>query len=144
MRRIVFSLIVLLFAGCATVFSGTHDTLTINSNPQGAMVFIDGLEYGRTPATFTLKRDAMRPNGKTVTLKKDGYRDRSFQLQKEFNFVSICNLGNAVFWAIDFVSGALFYYEPLVYTVTLEPAETQAAVPFYLAAASEGCRAIPL
>ena len=40
----------LLFAsGCATVFKGEYRTVRIKSEPDGAMVFINGEYHGRTP-----------------------------------------------------------------------------------------------
>ena len=33
----------LFLTSCATIFTGTRDTLRFDSNPQGAMVYINGI-----------------------------------------------------------------------------------------------------
>ena len=44
-------------------------TLTVNSNPPGAMVYLNGLEIGRTPVT----RDMLWYGTYDVELRKEGY-----------------------------------------------------------------------
>lgn len=110
-------------AGCATMFSGSQDSVTINSNPAGATVLVNGLEMGRTPMTAMVRRGA--PG--TVTLRMDGYEDRSFQLQSKFNAVTLVNL---FFWPgfiIDAVTGAITKYDPTAYSVTMEAARSDVA-----------------
>jgi len=50
--------------------------LTIESNPPGAEVLIDGKSYGRTPATVSLP-----PGSRYVVLRRDGYNTWSRELQ---------------------------------------------------------------
>ena len=35
-----------LLPSCATIFTGSHDDVTFNSEPGGARIFIDGIERG--------------------------------------------------------------------------------------------------
>lgn len=115
-------LFTLYLGGCATIFSGTKDDIRIDSDPQGALILIDGLERGRTPETVTVKRPGI---GDTeVTLKLDGYESRTFTLQKEFNAISVLNLFGMVGWAVDVATGAVTRYSPLGYDLELEPAGT--------------------
>jgi hypothetical protein len=141
LHRFFFASVLFLLSACATIFTGTRDDITIMTDPPGALVLIDGIEWGRTPVTFSYKREAMRQTGKTVILKKEGYADRVFQLQKDFNLVSICNGFTPVFWVVDFVTGALFIYDPTTYSFTLEPVGTEVGLepPYYLAKRSDGC-----
>jgi hypothetical protein len=110
---------ILLITGCATLFTGTSDDIYINSNPQGAEIFIDGLKVGKTPATVTVKRPGF--SDKEVVLKLDGYERRIFILKKSFNAVAILNLGSLVGWIIDFATGSIFKYDPKSYEIDLEP-----------------------
>ena len=113
----------LLFAGCATLFTGTYDEVVIRSEPEGARIFIDGLEEGRTPAYLDIKRPGI---GDTeVELRLDGYETYTFVLRKEFNAVSAINLTCLICWAIDLATGAVTKYKPLGYDVELD-AEGQA------------------
>src|SRR5262245_4912187 len=53
-----------LLAGC-----GVKRTLTVNSNPPGALVYLNGTEIGRTPVT----REFTWYGTYGVELRKDGY-----------------------------------------------------------------------
>ena len=118
----MFIVLSILLSGCATLFTGTKDTLTIESEPPGAKVYIDGIEYGVTPATIVLSRPGF--SGKMVTLKLKGYKPVSFVLQKEFNSVAILNLGSILGWLIDIGTGSIYKYSPKYYKFTLEKAKS--------------------
>jgi hypothetical protein len=51
--------------------------------------------------------------------KLDGYETRLITLDKEFNIVSVINLGNLLGWGIDALSGAVMKYDKKVYDITL-------------------------
>jgi len=102
---------------CATLFTGTSDTITFESNPAGAEVMIDGLAQGRTPLTLPVSRDL---NEKRVTLRLDGYEDRTFALSRDFNKISILNLTNLLGWGIDALTGAIYRYDQLNYSIDLD------------------------
>jgi hypothetical protein len=109
---------ILLLSGCATLFTGTDDDIRFESDPAGAMVFINGLEKGTTPTTVSVKRSI---NDVNVALQLDGYETRQFVLEKEFNKASFFNLFNVLFWAVDAVSGSLMKHAPQYYEITLRP-----------------------
>jgi len=109
---------ILIFTGCATLFTGSTDDIYFNSNPQGADILIGGLKVGKTPATVTVKRPGF--SDKEVVFEMDGYERRAFILKKSFNAVSILNLAG-IGWLVDFATGALFKYEPKTYSIDLEP-----------------------
>lgn len=109
----------LLGSGCATVFTGTYDEVTIRSEPEGALILIDGLEEGYTPATLELKRPGI--GDREVTLQLDGYEERTFALRKEFNAVSVINLACILCWAVDVATGAVTKYRPQGYDIELIP-----------------------
>ena len=123
MRSLNILLAVLLVGvftpGCATVFPGTYDEVTIRSEPEGALIYIDGLEEGRTPATLDIKRPGI---GKTeVTLRLDGYEPRTFVLRSAFNAVSVVNLACVLCWAVDVATGSVTKYRPQGYDIELAP-----------------------
>lgn len=109
---------ILLLSGCATLFTGTDDDIRFESDPAGAMVFINGIEKGTTPTTVSVKRSI---NDVNIALQLDGYETRQFVLEKEFNKASFFNLFNVLFWAVDAVSGSLMKHAPQYYEVTLRP-----------------------
>ncbi len=67
--------------GCAAVFRGTKDTVTIESTPAGAEAETNQRKAGVTPAKVEVDR-----NGSTqVKLTKPGYEDHFGQVKKELN-----------------------------------------------------------
>ena len=107
----------LLFSSCATVFTGTKQTISINSVPPGADVEVDGINRGVTPVAVKLKKGF---NGQTVTLKKEGYDTKIFEPETTFNPVAIINLFSIISWGIDAATGAMMKYDPKVYEIKLQ------------------------
>ena len=122
MKKVVLMMIaftVLVFTSCATILSGTSDEIRFDSDPEGASIMLDGLKLGKTPATVTIKRPGF--GNKEITLKLDGYEDRTFMLQKEFNTMAICNLASWPGWVIDVVTGSIMKYSKTNYDLDLDP-----------------------
>jgi hypothetical protein len=113
---IIAILISLSMTSCATLFTGTKDRITFNSTPDGATIYKDGVEQCKTPCTVRVKRSL---NDTDVEYKLDGYETRLITLSKEFNVVSIINLGNLFGWGIDALSGAVMKYDNKVYDIKL-------------------------
>ncbi|HSV87908.1 MAG TPA: PEGA domain-containing protein [Bacteroidales bacterium] len=109
---------IIVLTSCATIFTGTSDRMSFTSEPPGATVFIDGNERCITPCNVRVTRSL---NERDVTISLYGYEVRMITLDREFNLVSILNLGNLLGWGIDALSGAIFMYEPESYHVTLTP-----------------------
>lgn len=63
-----------LLPGC---ISGSPAKLRVESEPKGAVVFLDGTEIGKTPATF----EGIKPGKRRVTLTYPGYREWSTQVE---------------------------------------------------------------
>lgn len=106
----VSSLVLLSLNGCATIVGDNTRTVSINSTPQGAGIYVEGQRLGTTPASVTL------PNyiygGKAVTLKKEGYHDQSMMINTKFQ---PCGLWNLLFWpgfVIDGVAGNTVKIDP--------------------------------
>ena len=119
MKSIIYlSVISCLFltTSCATLFTGTKQTVQINSKPPGAKIQIDGIDRGTTPAAIKLKK---KSDGQVVTLKLDGYETKTIVPETSFNAVSILNLTNILFWGIDLLSGAVYKYDPRFYEICL-------------------------
>lgn len=111
---------------CATIFTGTKDTIRFESQPAGAKVRIEGIDVGRTPVDAVVKRSI---SDKTATMTLEGYDSRTFELSKEFNAISILNLFGLVGWAIDAATGSLMKYDQKLYNIELEPGKTTSKTP---------------
>jgi hypothetical protein len=119
MKKISFLIIILLLfsSGCATLLTGTKDTISFNSTPQGAAVYKDGIELCTTPCRMPVKRSI---NSSEIEFKLDGYESRYFTLDKEMNFVSVLNLGNLFGWAVDAATGSIVKYSRKSYDLTMK------------------------
>ena len=105
--------------GCATILTGSSDDLNFTSNPSGAKILLDGLEIGTTPATIEVKRSGF--SDKEIILKLDGYEDRKFLLQKEFNAIAILNFAGFLGWIVDLGTGSVMKYSTKAYNLDLDP-----------------------
>ena len=117
----------LLLSGCATLFTGTTQRVTIDSTPPGAAIVIDGKYIGTTPAKVRLDRDvnAILDDGKEISLEMDGYASNGYYLGADFEPVSILNMFNVFFWAVDAATGAIMKYDSDYYNFVLMPYDQQ-------------------
>ncbi len=68
---------VLSFASsCAMMFNDNQGEVSINSSPTGANIFIEGKNYGQTPATIKIEA-----KNQTAVITKDGYGSAQLQLE---------------------------------------------------------------
>lgn len=58
------------------LMSTKNDQVTIGSSPSGADIFIDGMNYGKTPATITIEA-----KNSTVVLTKEGYGSTKLEME---------------------------------------------------------------
>ncbi len=112
-----------LLSGCATLFTGTTQSVTIDSEPQGANIVVDGQLLGTTPARVRLNRDlnAFLDDGKYIRLEKDGFVPDGYILGADIEPYSILNTVMLFFWAIDGATGALMRYDSDYYNFLLVP-----------------------
>jgi len=107
----------LCFSGCASIFTGTTQSVQVNSVPNGANVSVGGIDRGLTPLPVVLKKGS---SGECVTVTLQGYQQKTFQPQTAFNPVAILNLWGILGWGIDAATGALWKYDPTFYNIQLQ------------------------
>ena len=119
MRKIIISLsifsVLMLFTGCATVISGTSQTIDFESSPSGATIFLDSERVGVTPFSMSLKKNKY----KSFRVELEGYHTISRQLDTEVDLVALLS----IFWDLgttDLVSGAAYKYGQNSYFVELQ------------------------
>ena len=81
MRHGAVILLSLSLFGCAAVFRGTKDTVTVESDPAGAEATKGHRKLGATPTKF----DADRAGVTQITLTKNGYEDHHGIVKKRMN-----------------------------------------------------------
>ena len=115
-KKIFLALLFWFFlSGFATIISGDVDSVTFDSSPTDAEVYIDGSYVGVTPLTIRLEK-----NEKDVVMfKKDGYRAVTRDLSKSYDMVTMLN----IIWDLsttDFLTGAAFEYDPKSFYIELQ------------------------
>ncbi len=108
--------------GCSSIINGTTQKVSVNSNVQGAQVFIDGNMIGNTPV---LNARIKRKDTSLLTIKKEGYKEYQQTLQTKFDpwFWGNIIIGGVFGSATDFATGTTHLLDPDTLFVQLEPAE---------------------
>lgn len=111
-NSITLSVLVLamLSTGCATIVSGSKQTVKFTSNPTAATIYIDEVEVGKTPFEIKLKRKTEHH----VMIKLDGYETYQTNLTKKFNawFIGNIALGGLIGIIVDPITGAMYNLTP--------------------------------
>ncbi|MFZ6044771.1 PEGA domain-containing protein [Pseudomonas sp. CR3202] len=109
----------LVVSACATIVDGKTQSVTFNSEPQGAEVSVAGRVMGTTPVTAQVDRD----KNLAVTFSKDGYKQYTTQMGTTTNsyFWGNIVLGGLIGSTVDASTGAMYEYSPNQYFVTLKP-----------------------
>jgi PEGA domain len=105
-------------SSCATILKGPRQTVFITSEPSGAKVEINGVNYGVTPTEVSLKKGF---DGQTISLSKEGYEKKYVRPEINFDAISVVNV---FFWpgfVIDALSGAMMRYSNRGINVNLDP-----------------------
>lgn len=105
--------------GCATLFSQKVQTVSVQSSPSDAEVFIDGAPRGSTPLMLELK-----PNKSyTVVIKKPGYADQTHVLTNSVGaqWIILDVLAGLVPVVIDASTGAWYELDSKVVNAHLSP-----------------------
>lgn len=108
---IAFSMLsVFLLSSCATIISGSRQTVKISSEPSSATVYINEVEIGKTPIERSLKRNQEY----NLVIKLDGYQQYETLISKEFNAWYLGNIlfGGIIGLIIDPITGALYKLSP--------------------------------
>jgi hypothetical protein len=114
----------LLLGGCATITKGTQQTVTISTDPAGAICNLtrEGKPLAvvnPTPGSVPIEK-AVRDI--TIACSKAGYKDAGGTMASEFQAWTFGNiiLGGIIGVVVDAASGAMNQYPSMV-TFTLEP-----------------------
>src|SRR6266478_7845657 len=104
MRSVLLCLPVVLITSCATITRGSHDKLTVLSEPSGARVVLSSGEKGVTPTKFVKsRRDSF-----TVTVSKAGYVPQTVNVESKVSATGGTAMiaGGPIGVGVDAVSGA--------------------------------------
>jgi hypothetical protein len=120
MRNIFLaSIVAILSSSCATLFSGTEESIRVDSEPSDATIYVDGRNMGTTPASFIVEKVTW-DDEPVIKIEKEGYTTEEFELSNKFDRVSLFNSTGIYAWSTDFGTGALYKYSPTDYRVILK------------------------
>lgn len=128
-RLFVLSVVIICASGCATIFTGKEQIVTVATNPPGAVCELtrESQVVGTvnlTPGPVTISKAKQHV---VVLCKKDGYREATASINPGLvgaTFLSV--LFGPVGLGIDLATGAYNKY-PETTTVSLTPLESTAA-----------------
>ncbi len=106
----------LLLGGCGTVFGGTTQNITIDSNVKGVSIFENGNKVCQTPCIFQARRERSE---KQLIAKKDGYEDGRIILGSSFNVAALGNITSIEGFTTDLTTGGLWEYAPNSYYINM-------------------------
>ena len=119
MKKIIMKLsivsVLIICTSCATVISGTKQTITFESSPSGATVYLDGEPMGVTPFTEKLKKNKYS----SFRVELDGYKTVSRSIGKDVDLVALLS----VFWDLgttDLATGSAWKYDKNSYYIELQ------------------------
>jgi uncharacterized protein YceK len=123
-KLIVASAAVLALSGCASIFNGPTQAVTIQSAPTGASVVVSNkagekIHAGKTPVTLTLKRGAgyFQPEVYKLVMTKEGFGAKEMTITGTLSGWYIGNLligGVIGMLAVDPVTGAMYAFPETV------------------------------
>lgn len=79
-------------SGCATILDGSSQLVNFDSSPNGARIFVNGVEVGTTPLSMQMRRSKTT----MILAKKDGYEDQQLALQTTTNGNFWRNIGQGM------------------------------------------------
>lgn len=130
MKTMVLGITFFTITGCASMMSGTTQSISVSSVPEGAKVFIvvkdqngavvDKTEAGVTPTDVVIPRK----DGQ-ITLEKEGYEPAEVPLVRKMNpwVWGDILLGSLLSTSIDTSTGASNEFDPGEYSVELKQAQ---------------------
>lgn len=132
MFRWMIQFVILFFAlasysGCATILTGTHQKISVDSNPKGALIQTDGNTRARTPGVISVARW----HSGDIVVTKDGYYPKQVALRRTFNTYALLDLPwfllgvvpGIVAVGVDIGTGAIWEYQPEVIYADLDAME---------------------
>lgn len=126
MRSVVAaSFLALASQGCATILGGSSQTVTFNSNVNGADVYLNQTLLGKTPLTASIKRGQEG----TFRVQMAGYQPYQIAVNKKISTLFWVNIftGGVTGSTTDAVTGAMYEYEPSTFMVSLQRADFSSA-----------------
>lgn len=116
-KNLFLLVLVALTTSCATMFTGTHQTVRFESNTSNAKVMLNLKEIGSTNEDISIKRSEM---GGLIRISKEGCKTKELVLPKKSNPSFLLNIPfefipyGLIAAYIDVVNSANIKTEPII------------------------------
>ena len=127
---VVSAIFLVVTSGCGAMFTGKSQSISLDSNPQGATAIVKsnmGDETKvQTPGRATLKKK----RDYSIRFEKEGYTPKNMMMTKEFNVLTmICDgalflammIPGVIAFSVDAGTGGWYKFSPAMVNVDLEP-----------------------
>ena len=127
-QRILIGVVIACYcnlAGCS-IFGGSSQPLTVNSDPPGATVLLNGASAGTTP----LQHSVSRRGDLTLEVQKPGYASQVRSTSRKLSSLGIVDvIGGAIFLLplLGLIAPGAWEQDPSTFNLTLEPEAKQPA-----------------
>ena len=98
---------ILALTACGTIFNGTSQDMSFDSNVKGVTIYINGVKACKTPCVYPIDRSSSTV---VAVAKKDGYEDQQQILKSSLSTASILNLTFWPSWLTDVATGGMWQY----------------------------------
>ncbi|MES1936399.1 PEGA domain-containing protein [Salinisphaera hydrothermalis] len=104
---------IVALSGCATMIHGTHQDISVKSNPADSTIVLDGKTVGTTP----MKVSMSRKHPHTLMIKHPGYYIYKTEIKKSSSGAE--DLGGLVGMGVDHMTGGAYNLVPSKVDATL-------------------------
>jgi len=118
MKKLLLILLPFCLCNCATILKGSEQSINVDSNVEGADVYINGWKVGKTP--FTGKID--RESSIELRISSPGYTSRTHLLDTTLEPIFLLNffIGIVPWVIVDFATGSMWKVSPNTYILDLK------------------------
>ena len=124
MKKLILSIVLFSFtlcSGCATIFSGSNEDISLDSEPQGAQVLVNGTSHGNTPLTLKLKKGGTY----AIEFVKQGFQNKSLNMTYSLGagWLILDILSGLIGIIVDASTGNWNEFDVTAYKANLEPSK---------------------
>ena len=100
-------LLTFIVAGCGSIFNGSSQDMSFDSNVKGVEIYLNGMKACKTPCVYPLDRSS---SSVVISAKKKGYEEQQQIIKSNLSSVAILNLTFWPSWLTDVATGGMWRY----------------------------------
>ena len=116
--------ILLALSACGTIFNGSSQDISFDSNQQGVQIYINGMKACKTPCVYPLDRQT---GSFVINAKKPGFEEQQQIIKSQLSSIAILNLTFWPSWLTDVATGGMWQYNRNGIYIDMEKTSTNHA-----------------